>query len=675
MSNYFDSFRTGTLFLIRTPETFPVGYAEKSIADMKHLHLDYIAWLETWNCMDGIVWKHPNYPRSSFWKDEERDPLEEVFEAADRHNMVFMPEAGVMHESFVAAHPEGMIINYDGTPGGRYGRLGLVPAAPYTADYFIAKYDAMLDKFGSHPSCRGICMPCENGIAPTFDRFTQDLWRKQFSCPMPSLKEAAANRSLEIKLYGFWEECFLEMYRKLARHLKQKYRLPLMHYPVSIISYTSHMCQRGLEIYPAHNLSMMNKVEEIDLMNIQLHPPLSNNIFHFKLESEILQGLRGKLPNMADTHFYHETCAGKLPDATPKRYIDYVLSTLSPFGISFFSYGFFAPELPLWKNEINPGAKVFNGYAAPEIVARRRESVTKALEMTESLRPLLKGVLHFAETAIYWNENFESDYLYRSYYRDHLFGLYELCQSVHLPVCIAAEIPTNTDKIKLLIFHSVKSFSSEESKNLTEFLKNGGKVLVIGDCCQEIQHICNLEISRTEAVYVKSPESDNYHNVGFAPPANSYKFTEKNGTTLMSYDTGTPAITRNSKVLYFGAAGAISTFSDVRDLRLADIWRNLVKSMDGFSGVNIKAPYLTFEDGHTFLSADLFETPNHKRKLLFLRNFGVEINNLSVDWQLPSDCIINKIIVDGVQTENECKLDKLPEFEHFIIIQAEAKPE
>lgn len=669
--NYFNTFRTGTLFLIRTPDTFPVGYAERCLADMERLHFDYIAWLETWNCMDGIVWPHPDYPRSSYWKGETRDPLEEVFEAADRHGLAFLPEAGVMHDGFMLAHPEDMIHHYDGTPGGRYGRIGLVPASPLTSDFFIAKYDALLEKYQSHPSCRGICMPCENGIGLTYDRHTREAWKKAFSCPMPSPEEIYRSRTLQDQVSCFLEDVFLNMYRKLARHLKQKYRLPLMHYPLSKVSAISHM-QGPSDIDPPRNLSVMCRIKELNLLNLQLHPPLSDNILHFKLEVELLQGLCKTLPNVADTHFYHESCSGKLPEATPKRYIDYVLSTLTPFGISFFCYGFFAPELPLWKKELNPGAKVFNGYSQPEIVARRRENVVKALGFAEQLRPLLSGTFHRAECAIYWTEDFDRDYLYGSYYRDHLFGLYELCQSAALPTMIATEIPAAADRIKLLIFHSVRSFSEENRNALARFLQNGGKALVIGNCCNELLQTCGLDVERTEATFVKDSTLSKYNDWSFTPPSDSYRFTEKNGEALYRYDTGEPAVTRLNNVVYFGASGSISSFPNARsrNVNLVPLWKKLLAELGGHSGVTVTASYLKSPDGHIYLSADLYETPERKRRILLLRNFGVEIKQTILDWKLPGHYQITQAIADGKEFIFSPGA-VLPEFEHFIALQAE----
>ena len=96
----FKRFNTGTLFLVRTPEVFPEGYAEKSFEDMKNkFHFDFAALLETWNCQDGVLWKSDKYPRSSYWKNENRDPVEECFLAADKYDMAFLPEAGIISKT------------------------------------------------------------------------------------------------------------------------------------------------------------------------------------------------------------------------------------------------------------------------------------------------------------------------------------------------------------------------------------------------------------------------------------------------------------------------------------------------------------------------------------------------------------------------------------------------
>ena len=666
---YFNSFKTGTLFLIRTPDVFPPDYADRCFADMKRLGLDYAAWLETWNCMDGIIWKSNLYPRSSFWSYEERDPLEETFEAADRHGMTFIPEAGVAHDQFVFAHPDDMVHNYDGTVAGRFSRIGLVPSSPLTVEFFTAKYDELLAKFRHHRSFRAICMPCENSVGLSYDRHTLAAWRHAFSCPMPPPDEIAADRTLEKQVFHFLEDCFLEMYRKLARHLKQKHNLPLMHYPPSKISAVSHA--QPTFIFQARNLTIMNKVKELDLLNLQVHPPLSGNIYHFKLEVEILQALCGDLPNVADTHFYHEACCGKLPDATPKRYIDYVLSTLTPFGISFFCYGFFAPQLPAWKKELNPGAKVFNGYAAPDIVQRRRNSTVQALDYVKILRPHLENTRHWADCAIYYREDFDMDYLYGSYYREHMFGLYELFQAAALPVRITVEIPESAAKQKVIVFDAVKSFDTDEQQRLSLYLASGGKAIILGNCCSELLGTCRLQVKPASGRFVRREDSMHYNHWCFAPPVDSLKFTESSGDALYFYDDAIPAVTRLENVVYFGCAGAVDNFCNVRSFELIGVWRKLFEQIDGDSGVKIRAKHLGNPAGHTFISADLYYAPDDSRRLLLLRNFGVEVKSTELNWNLPARFRISEAIIDGKRFSFHAS-QPLPEFEHFILLVAAA---
>ncbi len=130
MNLNFKKFNSGTLFLVRTPDVFPVGYADECFRDMKeNLHFDYAALLETWNCVDGTVWISDKFPRSSYWHGEERDPLEECFTAADKYGMAFLHEAGMMDDAFMHAHEDGMRTDENGKHY-RYGRIGLVPSCP-----------------------------------------------------------------------------------------------------------------------------------------------------------------------------------------------------------------------------------------------------------------------------------------------------------------------------------------------------------------------------------------------------------------------------------------------------------------------------------------------------------------------------------------------------------------
>ena len=209
----FSHFKNGTLFLIRTPDTFPEGYAQSTFEDMRRLHIDYAAWLETWNCADGVLWIHPDYPRSHFWEGCPRDPLEETFLAADSAGIAFLPECGVMHKGFIEANADAKLTSYDGQLG-TYGRLGLVPSCPLTLDYFIAKYDAFIGKFGHHSSFGGICLPAENSVLLSYDRYTESAYHKAFGETLPSPTQLHESECLQKKVYGFLEGQFLNMFRR-----------------------------------------------------------------------------------------------------------------------------------------------------------------------------------------------------------------------------------------------------------------------------------------------------------------------------------------------------------------------------------------------------------------------------------------------------------------------------
>ena len=342
MSLDFSRFNTGTLFLVRTPDVFPVGYANECFSDMKKLHFNFAALLETWNCMDGIVWKNNQYPRSSFWKNEERDPIEECFLAADKYDMAFLPEAGVMHEQYMLENKEGMLTSYDGKVS-RYSRIGLVPTCPKALQYFINKYDALYETYGHHPSFQGFCLPCENLIDISYDKYSTELWQSIYGTKLPTPEEISSDEETEKKVIKFFEDAFIAMYEKLAKHLKKKYGLPLMHYPVDKISSNSFF--QPTYVSTNDNLTLMAKIKELDMLNLQLHPPLNPNPYFFKFEAEFLMANSCGRNCMADTHFYHEFGAGRLPDTTPKRIVDNILSTLTPYGISFFCYGFMAEKL------------------------------------------------------------------------------------------------------------------------------------------------------------------------------------------------------------------------------------------------------------------------------------------------------------------------------------------
>ncbi|NMA47137.1 MAG: hypothetical protein GX945_11325 [Lentisphaerae bacterium] len=660
----FKRFKNGTLFLIRKPESFPVGYAQSAFEDMKRLHLDYAAWLETWNCRDGVPWIHPDYPRSSFWKDCPRDPLEETFAAADKTGIAFLPECGVMHVSFVESHSDAMLHSYEGKRHA-YGRIGLVPSAPVTADFFIAKYDAFIDKFKHHPSFRGICLPAENNTCLSYDRYTEKAWREFSGRALPTPKELAESDALERETYRFMEDEFLRLFRKLAQHIKQKYGLSLMHYPISTISTVSHFEPNSCTA--ARNLEVITKVEEIDLFNLQLHPPLGDHPGQFKMEIELLEALTDK-PCVADTHWYHECNAGKLPELNPKRYIDWILSTLTPHGVSFFCYGFMAEKLPLWKVELNPGARVFNCYANDDAVAIRRKAVLRGMDFVETLRPLMENMEREAQNAVFYRESLEDDYRYGSYYREHLFSLYGQLQATARPLIFTAEIPETTENIRCLIFDAVKTFSADDARKLEKFLAAGGQVVVIGRCSPALYAACGLNVRECEADFVARPGTPG--RWWFGMPRDAIKFTA-NGDTLYAYNTGEAAVTRQNGVFFIGCSAAVSDFDNLRQRGLVDMWLNMIELCQADSGVKVRADFIRRPGAHEYVCSDLYTSTDGKRKLLLIRDLGVEVISSEVKWDLPDNFRITRLILDGrdiAMPEDGI----LPEFEYFAAVYAEA---
>ena len=660
----FNHFKNGTLFLIRTPDTFPEGYAQSTFEDMRGLHIDYAAWLETWNCADGVLWIHPDYPRSHFWEGCPRDPLEETFLAADSTGIAFLPECGVMHKSFIEANADAKLTSYEGQLG-TYGRLGLVPSCPLTLDYFIAKYDAFIGKFGQHSSFGGICLPAENSVLLSYDRYTESAYRKAFGEPLPSPTQLHESEGLQKNVYGFLEEQFLNMFRRLAKHIRQKYNLPLMHYPLSKISALSH--HEPNLLFPTSNLELIMKVEEIDLLNLQLHPPLGNHPRQFKLEIELTEAITDR-PVVADTHWYHETNAGKLPELTPKRYVDWILASLTPWGISFFCYGFMADKLPLWSKELNPGARVFNCYATPTAVAARRNAVRLGMDFTEQLRPMLDGTRHVAETAIFYRESIDNDYRFGNYYREHLFSLYEQLQATAIPVTITSTIPTSNESVHCLIFDAVKSLPQEDAARLEQFLASGGYAIIIGNCCEAIYRACHISVRQCAAEYVAAP-GGTFGEWFFSLPVDAIKWTAE-GDSLYLYNTGQSAVVQRGHAIYIGCSAAVSDFDNQRQLGLVEMWRHLLNLCDAESGVRLLASYRGQPGAHEFVSSDIFQSLNGHRKLLLIRDFGVEVISSTLKWSLPDGWKVQRAIIDGrpITLSDD---GTLPEFEYFVAIEAE----
>lgn len=663
----FSKFNTGALFLVRTPDVFTEGYAEEGFRDMKeNLHFDFASVLETWNCFDGVIWKTDKFPRSSYWQGEERDPFEECFLAADKYNMAFLPEAGWMHEQYMLDHKDGMRTSFEGEIS-RYSRLGLVPSCPATLEYCIEKYDTLIEKFGHHPSFKGICMPCENGSNFSYDKYTEAAWKKLYGTALPTLKEIEDDKLLKQQVFSFMEKCYLDMYCSLAKYLKQKYDLPLMHYPFDKISRDSY--HQPSESYPGGNISVMKKVEDLDLLNLQLHPPLSSNPYYFKCETEFLMANAGGKPCMADTHFFHEYAAGRLPDTTPKRFLDSIISTVTPNGISFFCYGFMREELPLWKKELNPGAPVYEVYCEPNTVKARREMCLKAMDYLYKIKPYITDTKHSADCAIYYPEELDIDYVYGSYSLEHIFGLHEIFNASAIPVKFIAHIPETPEEQKLILLDSVKTISAEDLTKLSNYLKNGGKVVIIGKCCKEIEEIAGIKTTLSEAKFIRSDDSRDYNHIYIRLPLdNGRHYTETNGEGILFYDDFTPAVSKIGNVLYIGASDAIGRFNQFRDFHLANWWKKYFTAENLNSGVEFHNVYVQDQDKHQFVSCDLYT--NDKKQLLLLRNFGVDHKNSTLTWNIPEGFKVADAIIDGEKFEFRSG-EKLPFFEHMIAIYAE----
>ena len=662
----FKKFTTGTLFLVRVPEHFPVGYAEEAFKDMKRLHFDFAALLETWNCFDGVLWKSDKFPRSSYWKDEKRDPIEECFLAADKYDIAFLPEAGFIDQGFVEAHSDGMMQEFGGTKK-RYGRMGLVPACPDTIKYYKAKYDALLQKFGHHKSCRGICMPAENGVYLTYDKYTKEAYFKETGTRLPAPEVIAADKELEDKVFRFLEKTFLKMYTELADYLKEKYNLPLMHYPLDKISEDSFF--QPAAVLPCDNIDVMTKVESLDVLNMQIHPPLNPNPYFFKMETEFLMANCGDKPCMADTHFYHELGAGRLPDTTPKRIVDSILSTVTPYGISFFCYGFMAEKLPLWKDGIKPGTPVYRVYDHPQTVAARREMALKAMDFVEILRPLMENTYHSADCGVYYPEILNRDYVYSSYPLEHIFGLHELFNAAAIPLKFIAEIPDTAENQKLIVLDNIISMPENDKENLKKYIASGGKVMVIGRLSTDLEKILGISPQKSNASLTRSDDSWRYNNCLVRLPLTGNHYTQS-GKGLMYYDNGTPAITENDNVIYIGVGDVVDRFSQYRDFYLASWLKNYCNENGLNTGVEFHNVYVGQKDRHQFVSCDIFE--NEDKKLLLIRNYGVEPSSSCVDWKIPKGFAITKSFTDGNEFELNEK-GELPLFEHFVAIFAERR--
>ncbi|MBQ9768601.1 MAG: hypothetical protein IJW27_00195, partial [Clostridia bacterium] len=392
------------------------------------------------------------------------------------------------------------------------------------------------------------------------------------------------------------------------------------------------------------------------------------NPYFFKLETEYLMANSDNIPCMADTHFYHEMAAGRLPDTTPKRVVDNILSTLTPYGISFFCYGLMAEELPLWKKGLKPGVPVCKAYDEPNTLKARRDMCIKSMDFVEKLRPMMENTKHTADCAIYFPEELNIEYMYSSYATEHIFGLHELFNAAAVPLKITASIPQSAKAQKMLIMDSVRRLSDTDTRKLKNYLASGGKLLLIGKCCKEIEDIAGVNTVLSDARLIQSPYSPEYNRMEIKLPLDGKHYYETIGKPILCYEDGTAAITEKENVLFFGAADQIGRFSQYRDFRLVTWLKEYLEKNALNTGVKFNNTYVGAKDRHQFVSCDIYENDN--KKLLFVRNFGVEHHYSTLSWDLPEDFKIVKALAD----DNEFTFESgknLPMFEHFIAIYAE----
>lgn len=329
-----------------------------------------------------------------------------------------------------------------------------------------------------------------------------------------------------------------------------------------------------------------------------------------------------------------------------------------------------AEELPLWKKELNPGAPVFKVYGESNTVKARREMAVKALDYVELLRPLLENTSHYADCAVFYPESIDKENIYAAHAVDNILGLYELFNAATVPLRVIDKIPTSAEEQKLIVLNSVGSFSDGNCRKLEQYLASGGKVMLVGKNCEEIERIAGVAVVESDALFVQSELSNEYNQCYMRLPSKGRHYTETNGVPLLRYDNGEAAITKTDNVIYFGMVDEIDRFCYCRDFSLASWLKHYFTAENFCSGIEFHNIYVKEQDRHQYVSCDIFE--NDEKKILFIRNFGVDQRNSSVSWNLSENLQITKAWADG--TEFKFKNGgELPPFEHFVVIYAEKR--
>jgi hypothetical protein len=238
-----------------------------------------------------------------------------------------------------------------------------------------------------------------------------------------------------------------------------------------------------------------------------------------------------------------------------------------------------------------------------------------------------------------------------------------------IPLKFVSQIPENAKSEKLIVLDSVTFMPDRDKDNLKKYISDGGKVMVIGKCSDDLQDILGINPVKSNARLTQLEDSWRYNNCLVRLPLNSTHYTQS-GEGLIYYDDGTPAITQNGSIIYIGLSDVVDRFSQYRDFYLASWLKNYCNKNGLNTGVEYHNVYVGQKDRHQFVSCDVFE--NEQQKLLFIRNFGVEPSSSEVKWEMPEDFKITKAFADGNEFEFNSN-GELPLFEHFVAIFAERK--
>jgi hypothetical protein len=134
------------------------------------------------------------------------------------------------------------------------------------------------------------------------------------------------------------------------------------------------------------------------------------------------------------------------------------------------------------------------------------------------------------------------------------------------------------------------------------------------------------------------------------------------------------AVNPSAKVLKDDLTNYSTPTSGYVQINFTDSKKFYQAAREGYSTLHVKIYastndiYVHMQDRHQFTSCDLYEKEG--KRLLLLRNFGVEQNRSSVSWNIPENMRVTRAIADGNAFEFKSG-EALPMFEHFAAIFAE----